>query len=64
MVMIGLKMAMLVLPASYRLDFALLKKAVGFEEVRPATEEEFKELFPDCEVGAIPPFGNLYGSNI
>ena len=54
------KMAMAVLPASYRVDFGLLKKASGAGKVELATEEEFKDMFPECDVGAMPPFGNLY----
>ncbi len=50
-----------VLPASYRIDLVKLKGAVGSAgSVKIATESEFKALFPDCEVGAMPPFGGLY----
>ena len=42
----------------------LLKKAVGNENLRLATEQEFKDKFPDCEVGAMPPFGNLYSMEV
>jgi Ala-tRNA(Pro) deacylase len=55
------KMAMAVLPASYKVDFDLLKKASGAKKVELAGETEFKDMFPECEVGAMPPFGNLYG---
>ncbi len=55
------KIAFAVLPASYRVDFDMLKQELGTENVRLATEQEFKDKFPDCEVGAMPPFGNLYG---
>ena len=54
------KMAMAVLPASYKVDFDMLKKALGAKSVRLATEQEFKDKFPGCDVGAMPPFGNLY----
>ncbi len=54
------KMAMVVLPASYHVDFTRLKQATGAREIELASEEEFQKLFPDCEVGAMPPFGNLY----
>lgn len=60
MIRVGPKMVMLVLPASYRIDFGALREAMGFADIRLATEEEFKTFFPDCEVGAMPPFGNLY----
>jgi len=56
--------AMAVLPASARIDFALLKGVTGAGKVELATEEEFAGLFPDCEVGAMPPFGNLYGMKV
>ena len=58
------KTAMAVLPASHRIDFALLKEATGASEVKLATEGEFKDMFPGCEVGAMPPFGNLYGLKV
>lgn len=52
--------AMVVLPASRKINFDRLKAVVGNNEIRLAEEDEFKGLFPDCEVGAMPPFGNLY----
>lgn len=54
------KMAMAVLPASYRVDLERLHQLIG-EEVTLASEMEFKDAFPGCEVGAMPPFGHLYG---
>ena len=51
---------MTVLPASYKIDFHLLKEIFNTDKVELATEMEFKDRFPDCEVGAMPPFGNLY----
>lgn len=57
----GDEFRMLVLPADHRVDFAKLKGALGVTEVRLAGEAEFRDLFPGCEVGAMPPFGNLYG---
>lgn len=54
-------LAMAVLPASYQVDLAALKAATGGKTVRLASEAEFKDRFPDCETGAMPPFGNLYG---
>jgi len=54
-------LAMAVVPASSRVDLAALKSASGAKTVGLATEEEFKNRFPDCETGAMPPFGNLYG---
>ena len=58
------KMAMAVLPASYKVSFDHLKEALGMTEVRLAYEQEFMDKFPDCEVGAMPPFGNIYGMDV
>jgi Ala-tRNA(Pro) deacylase len=52
--------AMAVLPAADVVDLALLEKDLGAAKVRMADEGEFASLFPDCEVGAMPPFGPLY----
>ena len=54
------KMVMLALPAPLRVDVGKAAGALGAKEVRLAHEEEFAAAFPDCEVGAMPPFGNLY----
>lgn len=54
-------MHMAVVPASRRLDLAVLKKAAGAGSVALARETEFGDRFPGCEPGAMPPFGNLYG---
>lgn len=64
MVKIDGKMAMAVLPASYRVDFDLLKEAAGARKVELADEQEFTDMFPECEIGAMPPFGNLYGMEV
>lgn len=58
------KMAMAVLPASYKVSFENLKDALGVKEIRLAYEQEFMDKFPDCEVGAMPPFGNIYGMDV
>jgi len=58
------EMVMLVLPASMRVDTAVVRDSLGVAEVRLATEQEFEERFPDCEVGAMPPFGHLYGLQV
>jgi len=60
MVKIDGKMAMAVLPASDKVDFSLLQEAAGASKVELASEHEFTDLFPGCQIGAIPPFGNLY----
>jgi Ala-tRNA(Pro) deacylase len=57
-------LAMAVLPASQHVDLALLKAATGATTVALAGEAEFKDRFPDCETGAMPPFGNLYGMTV
>ena len=54
------KITMAVLPANYKIDFDLIKEAFGSKDVRLSNEQEFKDKFPGCEVGAMPPFGNLY----
>ena len=59
MVLADGKMVMLALPAPYQVDVDKAGKVLGVE-VRLAHEEEFENTFPDCEVGAMPPFGNLY----
>jgi Ala-tRNA(Pro) deacylase len=53
-------LALAVLPAPRQVDLARLKKALGARKVELAGEDEFRERFPECEVGAMPPFGNLY----
>ena len=58
------EMAMAVLPASYKVCFDLLKEAAGASTVALASEEEFQDKFADCEIGAMPPFGNLYGMEV
>lgn len=50
-----------VLPASAKVDCQRLRKIFGTHRVRLATEEEITRLFPDCELGAVPPLGTLYG---
>lgn len=56
-------MAMVVLPASKRVSFDGLSSIVG-KEVELAHESDFARVFPDCEVGAMPPLGNLYGLDV
>jgi Ala-tRNA(Pro) deacylase len=53
-------LAMAVLPANHRVRIADLRELAQTDVVRLAHEDKFKRLFPDCEVGAMPPFGNLY----
>jgi Ala-tRNA(Pro) deacylase len=53
-------LVMVVLPATHKINFAKLRQVVH-TRFTLATEEEFRPLFPGCEVGAEPPFGNLFG---
>ncbi len=55
------ELSMAVLPGSMHVDFGLLRAALGGAKVELASEDEFRDKFPECEVGAMPPFGNLYG---
>ena len=64
MVKIDGKMAMAVLPASCNVDLELLKDVTNSSTIELADEKEFQDLFPDCEVGAMPPFGNLYQMDV
>jgi Ala-tRNA(Pro) deacylase len=61
MVLADGQMVMLALPAPYQVDLEKAAAALGVDEVRLAEEDEFADTFADCEVGAMPPFGNLYG---
>jgi Ala-tRNA(Pro) deacylase len=58
------KMTMLVLPASYRVDTKKLKKVLECKKLGIAKEKDFEELFSDSEIGAMPPFGNLYNLEV
>jgi Ala-tRNA(Pro) deacylase len=57
-------MAMAVLPASLWVSFDQLRAAIGAQTVMLSNERDFVERFPGCEVGAMPPFGNLYGMEV
>jgi Ala-tRNA(Pro) deacylase len=57
-------LTMTVLPASRHVNLEALRVATGAERARIASESEFKRRFPDCEIGAMPPFGNLYGMTV
>ena len=61
MVKLDGELAMAVLPASALVDLPKLRAAAGASAVALASEAEFRDRFPDCETGAMPPFGNLYG---
>jgi len=61
MVKVDGKMTMAVLPASYHINLNQLREAMKVKKIELANESEFRDLFPHCEVGAMPPFGALYG---
>lgn len=58
------KLAMAVLPAPEKIDLELLSAAAHVKEAELATENEFQGRFPKCEVGAMPPFGNLFDMDV
>jgi Ala-tRNA(Pro) deacylase len=58
------KPTLAVVPATDMVDFRLLKRAYGANEVSLANEIELNKLFPECEVGAMPPFGNLFNLDV
>lgn len=64
MIKVDGNMAMVVMPASRMVDLELLKKTTGALHAELATETEFMQMFPDCEIGAMPPFGNLFGMKV
>jgi Ala-tRNA(Pro) deacylase len=64
MIEIDGELAMAVLPASKKINFDLLREVVGNDNVDLAEEGKFRDLFPGCEVGAMPPFGNLYDMDV
>jgi Ala-tRNA(Pro) deacylase len=51
---------MVVIPATKLVDFHEVRAALGLTQARMATEMELSRLFPDCELGAMPPFGPSY----
>jgi Ala-tRNA(Pro) deacylase len=57
-------LAMAVIPAADHVDLDRLRTITGAQSVELATEREFKDAFPDCETGAMPPFGNLYDMSV
>ena len=58
------KMAMLVMPATWRIRWDRLSRILDTDFLDLADEQEFQDRFPDCEVGAMPPFGNLFGMTV
>ena len=58
------EMAMAVLPATCQVDLEQLRRGLGASKVELAGEEEFRGIFSGCELGAMPPFGNLFGMRV
>ena len=58
------ELVMIAMPAPSKVRFDLLREASGAEHVELAREKDFAGLFPGCELGAMPPFGNLYGMDV
>jgi Ala-tRNA(Pro) deacylase len=58
------ELAMVVVPAARKVNFESLKRQAGAGIAELAHEEEFRGTFPGCELGAMPPFGNLYGMDV
>lgn len=58
------QMAMAVLPANRKIVLQDLREITGSDQVKFASEDEFRQRFPECETGAMPPFGNLYGMEV
>lgn len=58
------ELAMIVEPGHTNLDLEWIKNQLNADNVEMATEDDFKDWFPGCEVGAMPPFGNLYDINV
>ncbi|WP_369599983.1 YbaK/EbsC family protein [Hahella sp. SMD15-11] len=63
-VMLDGKMAMIVLRATAKIRWDRLCNELGTDFIELADEEEFADKFPDCEIGALPPFGKLYGMQV
>ncbi|MBX3178470.1 MAG: YbaK/EbsC family protein [Candidatus Hydrogenedentes bacterium] len=57
-------LALIVVPATHRVRMDAIKRLTGAHRVELAHEDDFKEAFPECELGAMPPFGNLYGMEV
>jgi Ala-tRNA(Pro) deacylase len=62
--MVDGEMVMAVLPANRKIVLSEFREALDAAQVTFASEEQFKSRFPDCEIGAMPPFGNLYGMKV
>ncbi len=58
------KMAMTIMPSNSRIRWDRLMRSMGTDFIELADEDEFSDAFPDCELGAMPPFGNLFGMSV
>lgn len=58
------QLALAVVPAAQKVDIRRLKEATGVKKAEIAVEEDFRGTFPECDLGAMPPFGNLYGLTV
>jgi Ala-tRNA(Pro) deacylase len=58
------RVCMAVVPAHYHVNLDKLRSVTGARRLDLAREDDLKRLFPDCETGAMPPFGNLYGMDV
>jgi Ala-tRNA(Pro) deacylase len=61
MIKLGNSVAMAIVPAPVQLDLDKARAGLGISDIEMASEDEFAPLFPDCDVGAEPIFGNVYG---
>ncbi len=64
MLKIDEELIMVVIQTDHRIDLEYLRQELGVRNIRLAAEEEFKDLFPDCEPGAMPPLGELYDVDV
>ncbi len=58
------RLCMAVVPASHKVDLHLMREVTGAHRVELASEDEFSIAFHGCELGAMPPFGNIYGMDV
>jgi len=58
------KHMMVVVPAHHRVTIDAVKSTIGAKEVQIVQEEVLRKLFPDCDLGAMPPLGNMYGLEV
>ena len=64
MLVVDGNLAMAVVTASQKVHLPTVRKNLGAKDVRLASENEFSSRFPGCEIGAMPPFGNLFGIQV